>query len=228
MKDIVSPIIISEISRQLDAALVSPGSEEAAIFDKVVEIIIDYNSKYDQIIFDTAPTGHTLRLLSLPELLGAWLDNLIKKRRKALKLMEMASIHDKNTKEELQNDPIIKILQHRKDKFEKAREIIIDQQKVSFMFVINAEKLPIEETKKAVKILEKYHICVRGLVVNKILPEIIQDDFWKERKRMEKEYIQEIEQSFKNKEITYLPLLNSDIQVHVLEKMADKFKNFKS
>ncbi|QGU96858.1 hypothetical protein GOM49_12850 [Clostridium bovifaecis] len=33
-------------------------------------------------IFDTAPTGHTVRLLSLPELLGAWLDTLIKKERR--------------------------------------------------------------------------------------------------------------------------------------------------
>jgi len=223
MKDIVSPVIISEISRQLDAASVSPGSEEAAIFDKVVEVIIDYSSEFDQIIFDTAPTGHTLRLLSLPELLGAWLDSLIKKRRKAIKLMEMASIHDKKSQEELQKDPIINILQQRKEKFEEAREIIIDQQKVSFVFVLNAEKLPIEETKKAVAVLEKYKIPIGGLVVNRILPEETKDDFWKKRKELEKEYLKEIGQTFKNKNIIYLPLLNSDIQVQVLEKIAQNF-----
>jgi len=225
MQNIVSPVIINEISRQLDAASVSPGSEEAAIFDKVVEIIIDYGNKFDQIIFDTAPTGHTLRLLSLPELLGAWLDRLINKRKQALKLIEMASIHDKKFQEELKKDPIINVLQQRKEKFEKAREIIINQQKVSFMFVLNAEKLPIEETKKAITVLEKYKIPIGGLVVNRILPEGMKDDFWKKRKALEAEYLHEIDETFSGKKIIQLPLLNTDIQVNVLEKMAQNFNH---
>ncbi|MFZ7104325.1 MAG: ArsA family ATPase [Peptococcaceae bacterium] len=228
MKDIVSPVIISEISRQLDAAAVSPGSEEAAVFDKIVEILIEYRDKFDQIIFDTAPTGHTLRLLSLPELLGAWLDNLLSKRKQALKLMKMASIHDKNAQEELQKDPIIRTLQQRKEKFEKAREIMINKEKVSFIFVLNAERLPIEETKKAIKILQKYTIPVGGVVVNRILPANMQDEFWKKRKDLENTYLEEIASTFKDQYITYLPLLNSDIQAHVLENIADNFKNFKS
>ena len=85
----ISPVIVEEIQRQIDAAYVSPGSEEAAIFDKFVEIVEDRGQEYDRIIFDTAPTGHTLRLLSLPELLGGWMDSLIKKRKQALGLMRM-------------------------------------------------------------------------------------------------------------------------------------------
>jgi len=224
MKHIVSPVIISEISKQLDAASVSPGSEEAAIFDKLVEIMVTNVDDYDQIVFDTAPTGHTLRLLSLPELLGAWLGRLIKKRKSALELKEMADKHERGRQEKLLDDPVIKILQQRKDKLEKAREILIDSHKVSFIFVLNAEKLPIEETKKAVKVLEKYQVPVGGIVVNRILPEDMQDIFWKSRKELEQKYLAEIQQAFKNKKITYLPLLNTDVRAHVLEQIADHFQ----
>jgi arsenite-transporting ATPase len=87
----ISPVIVEEITRQIDAAVLSPGSEEAAIFDKFIEIIEIRINEYDRIVFDTAPTGHTLRLLSLPELLGGWMDSMIKKRRQALNLMKMVS-----------------------------------------------------------------------------------------------------------------------------------------
>src|SRR5512137_1609247 len=52
-----------------------PGADEAMAFGTVLEFLED--SEYDLVIFDTAPTGHTLRLLSLPELLSSWMGKLI-------------------------------------------------------------------------------------------------------------------------------------------------------
>ncbi|QEK11620.1 AAA family ATPase [Crassaminicella thermophila] len=220
MKKTVSPVIISEIEKQLDAASVSPGSEESAIFDKLVEIINEYGNEFDKVVFDTAPTGHTLRLLSLPELLGGWLDRLIEKRQKALKLLEMSNRKDKD---EIMKDPVIEILSNRKKKLEKAREILIDRNMISFVFVLNAERLPIEETKKAVNVLEKYKIPVNDLVVNKILPDSISDDFWRARKELEDKYLQEILKTFKDKEIIKIPLLNSDVRANHIEVISQFF-----
>ncbi len=155
---IVSPIILDEMNRQLDAARVSPGSHESALFDKMIEIIVGNNKIYDYIIFDTAPTGHTVRLLSLPELIGGWINSLLKKRRKTIALRNMKErLLGKKT---IDDDPVIKILTRRKENMELAREIMIDESNLSFVFVINAERLPIEETKKAMKILQKYKIPV--------------------------------------------------------------------
>lgn len=98
LKNVVSPVIIKEIDRQIDAAAISPGTEEAALFDKMTEIILGEAEKYDKIVFDTAPTGHTVRLMSLPELLGAWLKLLIQKRRKALGLMQLSEYNGKRTR----------------------------------------------------------------------------------------------------------------------------------
>lgn len=141
---IISPIIMEEINRQLDAASVSPGTHESALFDKMIDIIINNQNDYDYIIFDTAPTGHTLRLLSLPEILGAWIDSLIQKRKKVLTLKDMIR---KNKNE---SDPVIEILMRRKNNMDIARDIMINKGLLKFIFVLNAEKMPIAETKKAV------------------------------------------------------------------------------
>jgi anion-transporting ArsA/GET3 family ATPase len=52
------------------ASMNPPGVDEAMAFGTVLEFL--ENSDYDLVIFDTAPTGHTLRLLSLPEIMAAW------------------------------------------------------------------------------------------------------------------------------------------------------------
>lgn len=64
-----------------------PGIDEAMAFGKVLEYID--NSDYDLIIFDTAPTGHTLRLLSIPKMLSGWMGKIITLRLKMGKIFEM-------------------------------------------------------------------------------------------------------------------------------------------
>lgn len=221
----ISPVIIEEIQRQIDAANVSPGSEEAAIFDKFVEIIEERGSEFDRIIFDTAPTGHTLRLLSLPELMGGWMDSLISKRKSALGLMKMIHHGDKEKRDDIDKDPVLAILERRKAKFEKAREILIDSESMEFVFVINPEKLPILETKKAIDILAKYRIPVGGVIVNRTIPDEFANgnEFWSKRKAVEKQYMDIIRTEFEGKILTVLPLLDEDIKGDTLNIVAEHF-----
>lgn len=222
LKNVVSPIIIEQIEKQIDAAAISPGTEEAALFDKMIEIITEKNPDYDKIIFDTAPTGHTLRLLSLPELLGSWLNALMTKRKKSIAYMSMANHAGHAEREEIEKDPVMQILKSRFDKIEKAKKIMTDGKKLSFVFVTNAEKLTIDETIKAVDTLEKYDITVSEIIVNKILPENMTDEFWISKKEQEQKYLDIIKESFKNKKIFLLPLLQEDMKSDSIGLMADK------
>src|SRR5699024_4105905 len=81
-KESVQQTMMEEVHRQLDTAKISPGADEGALFDKLISIIIEESHNYDKLVFDTAPTGHTIRLLSLPELMGVWLEGLLNKRGK--------------------------------------------------------------------------------------------------------------------------------------------------
>lgn len=217
---IMSPIILEEINRQLDAASVSPGTHESALFDKMIDIIINYKDDFEYIVFDTAPTGHTLRLLSLPEILGAWIDSLIQKRSKVLKLKKMIS-------RDGVDDPVITILKRRKKNMDLAREILIDKGILKFVFVLNAEKMPIEETKKAVLALQKNNISIGGLIINKILPDS-NDSFWHSKKQNEEIYLKEIEAEFSFIDNIYkIPLFKQDMDESSIHQMVDYFATIK-
>jgi len=224
MKSIVSPVIVKEIEKQLDAAAVTPGSDESAVFDKLMEVLLELSNDYDRIVIDTAPTGHTVRLLSLPELMGGWMDRLIEKRKQAMALYDMANRDKKKLEAILLEDPVISTLSARKTKMERARELLTDRDQVSFVFVLNPEKLPIEETKKAIQILSKYKIEVRDLVVNRILPEGLTDPFWNRRREIEGKYLKDIETAFPHQRRILIPMIETEVRAEDLERISVYFQ----
>ncbi|MDC3416567.1 ArsA family ATPase [Aquibacillus salsiterrae] len=209
---------VHEVHRQLDLAKVSPGAEEAALFDKIVSIILEERQLYDRIIFDTAPTGHTIRLLTLPEMMGIWIEGMLEKRRKTnRKYTELL-----NDGEAI-DDPIYEILLLRKHRFKQVRKILLDPKLTSFVFVLNPERLPILETKKAVKMLEEHQLRVSTIVINKVLPADTNSSFLLARKDMERQYLREIDAVFAGKKLINIPLLASDIRN---DKDLEKFSNY--
>ncbi|PAV28810.1 arsenic-transporting ATPase [Virgibacillus profundi] len=206
IKGIVHSGMMEEVHRQLDTAKASPGADEAALFDKLISIILEESENFDKLIFDTAPTGHTIRLLSLPELMGVWIEGMLQKRRKTNENYTQLL----NDGEPIE-DPIYDVLTKRKERFSKAREVLLDGSKTSFIFVLNPERLPILETKKAIELLDKYHLHVKTLIVNKVLPEHVDGEFLIQRREHEKEYLAMIEDKFRSKKLIYVPLFSHDI-----------------
>lgn len=206
IKGVVQASMMEEVHRQLDTAKASPGADEAALFDKLISIILEEKENYDTIIFDTAPTGHTIRLLSLPELMGIWIEGMLQKRQKT---------NDNYTQllndGEPIEDPIYDVLKNRKERFSKAREVLLDPKQTSFVFVLNPERLPILETKKALELLDNYHLHVKTLIVNKVLPENPEGEFLSQRKKHEKQYVNLIEETFTKQELIYVPFFSHDI-----------------
>ena len=76
--------ILKEATRQIDLAASMPGAEEMALFDRIGGLIRGEDDRFDLIVFDTAPTGHTLRLIRMPELMEAWIRALSRSRRAML------------------------------------------------------------------------------------------------------------------------------------------------
>lgn len=225
MRHIVSSVIVNEIKRQLDTAYLSPGAEESAIFDKFIELMERIDKSYEKIVFDTAPTGYTLRLFTLPEIMGVWIERLIRKRRQAMSLAEMASCVDQELEEKVRQDPVLEALKRRKEKFETARKYLIDKNLTSFIFVLEAEKLSIMETERAISLLKKHTISIDGVIVNRIIPSR-DDEFLKRRKATQDKYLESIKTKFKGLNLICIPLLESDIQsIEDLQKVACIFKN---
>ncbi|WP_257349386.1 ArsA family ATPase [Pseudalkalibacillus decolorationis] len=216
LKGLVKPKMIEEVHRQIDLAGSSPGADEAAMFDRIVSIILDEKDSFDLIVFDTAPTGHTIRLLTLPELMGAWIDGMLK-RRESMNENYSSWMGDGEPVE----DPIYDILEKRKERFANVRKVLLDPSQTEYVFVLNPERLPILETEKAIQTLEKHDLNVRTIVVNKLLPNEETGSFFQKRKEQEREYVAWINQTFDQQEKIYLPLLDGDVStMDALEEVS--------
>lgn len=234
MRDLVSPAMYGEIQRQMSLARLAPGAVEAALLERVSTLMGEARERYDLIIFDTAPTGHTLRLLSLPEIMAAWTDGLLKQHERSNKLGEvlgrlggrrsggkgddLSYLEREAPPEEDRNSRIRQILLERRRKFHQARRLLLDREQTAFILVLNAEKLPILESKKALTLLREFKVSVAALVINRVLPAAAEGSFLENRRRQEAEYLAEIEREFAALRRIYLPLLPHD--VHGIETLT--------
>lgn len=216
LKDLVKPKMKEEVYRQIDMASSAPGADEAALFDRMVSLILDEGNQYDTLVFDTAPTGHTIRLLMLPELMGVWIDGMLQRREKFQKdYSQWLGDGEKP------DDPVYDILNRRRQRFAAVREILLDPKQTGFVFVLNPERLPILETQKAIHQLSHHDLNVDTLVVNKVLPDEVDGTFFQKRKAREKEYLTMIDETFPDKDKIRIPLLEEDIHdFAALEEIA--------
>lgn len=206
IKGTVQSSMMEEVHRQLDTAKASPGADEAALFDKLISIILEESENFDKLIFDTAPTGHTIRLLSLPELMGVWIEGLLQKRQKANENYTQL-LNDGVPVE----DPIYEVLKTRQERFSKVREIMLNDTLTGFVFVLNPERLPIMETEKAIKLLDQYELPVKTLIINKVLPNHADGGFFLQRRKHQQQYLDLIKKTFNHQEKIFIPLFSHDI-----------------
>ena len=238
MRHYVQPAMYSEIERQIELTRHSPGAEEAALMDRVTTLMQEGATSHDRIIFDTAPTGHTLRLLALPEIMAAWTTGLLKSRERSdslgkavdrLRGREQASGDElawfDDVKEEVTDErtqKIQEVLLERQRRFSKARRLLLDPEITAFILVLIPEKLPILESEKTHAVLRQHKIPVAGLVVNRTLPENqILGEFLESRRSQEAEYLEQIERVFSKLPRVRIPLLSRDVQgINALREIA--------
>ena len=192
--------ILKEANRQIDLAATMPGAEEVALFDRMASLIRGEDDRFDLIIFDTAPTGHTLRLIRMPELMEAWIRALSRSRRAMLGV-------DQDDK----TDPIMISLGDRLERLREMRARLMSGRTTGFVLVLIPERLPIEETARALAQLDDAGVRVGGLVINRVLPETSSDAFLTSRRNQERVYLQEIAARFAQQPRVQIPQLESDV-----------------
>jgi len=149
-----------EISRFLDLSL--PGLDELMAFLEISAWV--ENRSYDCIIVDTAPSGHTLRLLAMPEFLRKWLDmleTLLAKHR----YMKWAFTRS-NYRDELDT-----FLEHWAAAVKRMEELLRDSARCRFVPVMLAEAMSIRETVSIVKEVDRLKLPMTDIVINQLYPD---------------------------------------------------------
>jgi arsenite-transporting ATPase len=192
--------ILKEANRQIDLAASMPGAEEVALFDRIGALVRGEDPRFDLVVFDTAPTGHTLRLIRMPELMEAWIRALSRSRRAVL-----------GVEQDDRDDPIMNSLAERLDRLRELRARLMSGRDTAFVLVLVPERLPIEETARAMTLLDESGVRIGGLIVNRVLPTETHDAFLAARVAQERLYLDDIRSRFTSRALVYLPQFESDV-----------------
>ena len=197
------------------ADMTPPGIDEALAFAKVLELI-ETEHDYDLIVFDTAPTGHTLRFLSLPETLSGWIGKILRLRIKFSKLF--GSLKKMFSKADKKEDNTLEVLERMSNAIENGRRDLTDPDKNSFVVVMISEEMAIAETGRLLNELVKYKIPVSNIVVNQLYQNQNElCDFCKARREMQQKNLDKIRDLFRDKlgkNLIEVPLFKEEIREH--------------
>jgi len=181
-----------EMLKVVEEQLSGPCTEEMAAFDKFTDFMEDDN--WDVIVFDTAPTGHTLRLLQLPV---EW---------------------SKHIRDSAQGSgqtcmgPVA-LIQDSKQKYDDAIARLRDTGRTQFVFVMQAEQTSLEETSRSIAELAVLGVATSRIIVNGLIPEAeTVNPFFRKRRDMQQTYLERAKQLYADTPIQTMELLDSEIK----------------
>ena len=192
----------------VDAATTNPAFEESAMFDNVVDIILE--NKYDSYVFDTAPVAHTYRLLGMSKMYDIWLVKMIKSREDAMCLKKSLSF--KKDKKEV-CDPMIEGMLGSRRKTEEIRKLLTDPELTAFYFVTLPLKLPISVVERFIYWVRSFQIPVGGVIVNQVMPQSdSKSSFIVNKQAEQKNYLELIDKKFGELVCVSIPMFDGEIQ----------------
>lgn len=196
---------------------VIPGTEE--LFS-LLQIKRHYDEgKYDVIVVDAAPTGETLRLLSLPDVMRWWIARLFPIARALLRVVR--PVARRVTDMPIADDDVLASAQQAIDALIDVRQLLTNQQICTARIVMNLEKMVIREAQRSLTYLSLFGYAVDAIIVNRILPPNVDAHFgqWRE---MQQQYAPMVQEMFEPLPILRAPHFSQEIVgVELLSQLAD-------
>lgn len=209
---------------RLFATGLMPGSDELA----ALQFFDEYGSEneWDRVVFDTAPTGHTLRLLTLPDVLGASLSTAAKLQGQLHRMVDSvrgmmlgpAAYLGSNREEDE-----IETLRNRMD---RVAALVRDDERTDFRVVLVPEMLAVEETRQLIDRLRSFGVPTETLVINRVFEAIDEDcDRCRSRRARHEQTIDRIEATFPELAIQVVPELDGEAYGRdALERLAERIE----
>ncbi len=202
----------------------APGIEEEYMLNYILELV--ESGQYDLVVWDTAPAGHTLRLLHLPQIFLRHLEAATKFYMNLYSYFEKLkeSVKLKRSKRTL-----LEIISGWENLAEKVVSFIRDSQKSEFIIVTIPEALGVKQTERIVKDFDEYQLKVNHLIVNYVITEA-DCEFHQIRKEMQQHYIQLLRELYAHRiQLIELPLMPHEIKgIERIQKISEILFDSKS
>ncbi len=210
-----------EIENYIQAASAEPAMEESAIFDAVVDVVVE--GSYDYYIYDLVPLGHALYYLSMAKVYDEWINKITKLREEMREYEEMVSRLKRQ--KDTEQDQILQELQYIKGRINASSNILTDKAKTAFFFVVVPEEMIIADTKKAATLFANFDVPIVGYVVNRVIPhELLQQnipDYLRNRIQMQDKYLDQIKTTLGAQVLGHVPELERDVTgLAMIEKLS--------
>lgn len=191
-------------------------AEEMAIFPGMEELsallyVNDWHKegRYDVIVLDCAPTGESLRFVSMPTTMKWYMQHVFPIQRGVLRAVR--PIANRVAPFELPPDSYFASVKDLFDRIEGIDELLEDPKTTSVRLVTNAEKMVVRETQRAFVYFSLHGLTVDQVLVNRVLPDHVQDAFFGEWRRNQAKFLQEIEDYFSPVPIRKVPLFRHEV-----------------
>ncbi len=184
----------------------APGIEEEYMLNFIMELV--EGGSYDVVVWDTAPAGHTLRLLKLPQLFLSHMEAATKFYMNMYGYIEKVkdTVRLKESKKTL-----LQIIAGWEALSERIVEFIRDGASVKYLIVTIPEALGVKMTNRVIGELEQNRLAVENIVINNVVREA-DCEFHRLRKAMQEHYIEELRQTYGDKTLTLLYLAAHEIK----------------
>jgi arsenite-transporting ATPase len=173
--------------------LVFPGMDELVSLRAIKQV--EDTGDFDVCVVDCAPTGSTLKLLRLPDVLRFFMDNFFDFKRKAARLLRPIA-ERVGVGRFVASDEVFAAFDRLYGEIEDVRQILLDVDRTSARLVVNPTRVVVAETRRSFAYLSLYGVATDAVLVNRVLPERASGGYfarWAERERGE---LAAIEQSF--------------------------------
>jgi arsenite-transporting ATPase len=187
-----------------------PGMEELFSLTRIREY--RESREFDVLVVDAAPTGETLRLLSMPQTLN-WLVRFIRGIENSFvkPIVRPLVSSTPKLKKYMASERVFSEVDRMFSNLEAMQSILTDDEMTSVRLVMNPEKMAIKESKRALTYLNLYGLLVDGIVVNRLLPLDEDSGFLEGWKQVQRKYLGEIEDSFHPLPILRSPMYDGEV-----------------
>jgi arsenite-transporting ATPase len=215
------PAVPDEIENYIQAASAEPAMDESAIFDAVVDVVMQ--GDYDYYIYDLVPLGHALYYLSMAKVYDEWINKITKLREEMREYEEMVS--RLRRQKETEQDQILNDLLYIKNRINTSAGILTDRTKTGFFFVVIPETMVIRDTQKAAKMFAQFNVPIAGYVVNRVIPHELLDqnipEYLRHRIAMQEQHLGDVRTAFNDQVLALVPEMERDVTgLPMIEKVA--------
>ncbi|GJD09239.1 Putative arsenical pump-driving ATPase [Galdieria sulphuraria] len=216
LQDWASRLGIEEFRDILDN--IPPGADEFIALTKVfVSSETTSNRKYDYLVIDTAPTGHTIRLLAFPDFLSRFLSKALALRGKldgALNRVNnlFSLVRDKHSFNKNVISNAVKRITQFQEQMQQFHDQLRDTSRTDFIVVTIASNLSLEESTRLVYYLKTQQFHLERLIVNQLISADTKAAYWQSLMRGQQRVLSRIKENVIDKPIIQIPYLGAEIE----------------